>query len=45
MKKFFETAKEARKAAKERGKQVFDLGKKRKKRRFFVGTEFEWLNL
>jgi hypothetical protein len=39
-KKFFNKKKEANTEAKKRDRKVFRYGKK-----FFVGTEFEWLNL
>ena len=51
MKKFFKTLNEAKKAVKLNDPngfndlRIWDLGQHRNKRRFFVGTKFEWFNL
>lgn len=46
MKKWHETKKVADKKAKKHGLKVFKWISKRKSRKpFFVGTEFEWLNI
>ena len=48
MKKYYQTLREAKKALKQNpygyDLRIWDLGKHRKKRRFFVGTKLEWLN-
>ena len=49
MKRYFGTLREAKKAMKIKDPngihiRVWDMGKHRKKRRFFVGTHIEWLN-
>lgn len=46
--KYYQTLREAKKALKQNpygyDLRIWDLGKHRKKRRFFVGTKLEWLN-
>jgi hypothetical protein len=47
MKRYYKTLHEAKKVLKffGNGYDIYDLGKNRKARRFFIGTNFEWLNL
>ena len=46
MKQYYKTLAQARKARKLMGKElrIFDMGKHRKVRRFFVGSYIEYLN-
>jgi len=47
MKKYYKTLAQAKKAIKffGSGYNIYDLGKHRKIKRFFIGTHFDWLNL
>ena len=47
MKRYYKTLHEAKKVIKffGYGYNIYDLGKHRKARRFFIGTSIEWLNL
>ena len=55
MRRFYETAPRAKKALKEelkkarpkipQGAEVYFMGKHRPKRKFYIGTHLEWLNL